>query len=387
MYNWIDTTAMPGPARLPDSAPLLLWGAGEGTRQALCWLAERGQTPRVLGIVDNNPTRQGETFCTHPVVAPARLSKLRREHPGLLVLVTTVSGREAVGAQLDAMGLCPGHDYLQVGTYPLTTPGRLRTLLTAHAAHTVLRPAGGRPARVVHVGPGGFLGMEAALVALGCTVTSVDAFGFNLAYPELGRQAADYAELGRQLPGIATEFGWDTREVASRYRALFSDDFSRLQTDAIDYRHPHRFGELPVANGSMDLICSFAVLEHVRRPAKAARECVRVLSPGGYSLHNILSYDHRSFNPEANLSPIDYLRYAPDEWEAAIRDTFPQNRVLPAHWRRHFGAAGLAEVDYRCLRFHMVDEAERARLHPDWRDLPGTVLGEVECEILSQKVW
>ena len=41
-------------------------------------------------------------------------------------------------------------------------------------------------------------------------------------------------------------------------------------------------GKIPLADNSVDLICSFAVLEHVGEPHKLAKEVQRVLRPGGW---------------------------------------------------------------------------------------------------------
>jgi SAM-dependent methyltransferase len=62
--------------------------------------------------------------------------------------------------------------------------------------------------------------------------------------------------------------------------------------------------ELCLDAGSVDLITSNAVFEHVRDPAMVLRECRRVLREGGL-LHSVIDFrDHRSYTHPAQFVPL-----------------------------------------------------------------------------------
>lgn len=60
---------------------------------------------------------------------------------------------------------------------------------------------------------------------------------------------------------------------------------------------------LPFADHSIAAIECDAVLEHVRHPAKAVAECLRVLRPGGY-MHVVVPFCH-----PFHAYPDDYQRW------------------------------------------------------------------------------
>jgi SAM-dependent methyltransferase len=62
--------------------------------------------------------------------------------------------------------------------------------------------------------------------------------------------------------------------------------------------------------GSVDVVLSNAVLEHVMRPADVAHELARVTRPGGYGVHQVDFRDHRDFS-----HPLEYLLLDEVEFE------------------------------------------------------------------------
>lgn len=62
--------------------------------------------------------------------------------------------------------------------------------------------------------------------------------------------------------------------------------------------------ELPFKDDSFDLVVSFQVLEHVRKPWKVVDECYRVTKKGGYALATV------PFMFPNHSSPSDYYRYS-----------------------------------------------------------------------------
>ncbi len=66
--------------------------------------------------------------------------------------------------------------------------------------------------------------------------------------------------------------------------------------------HEAPLEELPVADDSVDVVFSNAVLEHVTDLDRAFAELYRITRPGGFNLHQVDFRDHRNFD-----RPLEYL--------------------------------------------------------------------------------
>lgn len=151
------------------------------------------------------------------------------------------------------------------------------------------------------------------------------------------------AELGR----VARELGLDEAEAAARLRSGFDPDYLVGWDSA---RHPA---------GSVDVVVSRAVLEHVPPPAIEAwtADFSRILRPGGVMCHVIDNSDHWEHH-DKTLSRIDFLRYEDGLfWRLACRDPQAyQNRLRHSDYlalfRRHGWTAVVDEgtPDEKCLR-------------------------------------
>lgn len=375
MYDWIDEQAIPP---LPAGIQLALFGAGEGSSQFLAWLAENAPGARVLAVADNDPTQQGREYLGLPIIEPAALPGLKAD----LVVVTTVSGREAVGGQLAAMGLLEGKDFVRIGAYPAAGLKNLLPLLEwDRSLGGILREGGA----AVHVGPGGFLGLECGLYALrGMRTTAVDAYSFGLDWPEVTGRRQEYEKTrtaALRLAGNGT-----AEDVGRRWDSLFAERDGRLFLEGIPFRFPHDFSALPVDSASMDLACSFAVLEHVRDPRRCVEELWRVLKPGGVAVQTIVTRDHRSFGKTAGYTPISYRVHSSEEWERINQDRFYQNRLAPWQWRELFAAVGFEERHYHEHGRYVPGGEEYAALHPDFQGWSEDRMSAVDCTLLARKM-
>lgn len=70
-----------------------------------------------------------------------------------------------------------------------------------------------------------------------------------------------------------------------------------------------------VADGSIDIVLSNAVLEHAEGPADVAGELYRITRPGGSGIHQVDFRDHRDFS-----RPLEYLLLGTDEFEAMFAE-------------------------------------------------------------------
>jgi len=131
--------------------------------------------------------------------------------------------------------------------------------------------------------------------------------------------ARDYLDLNRarelfdRLRPLLSERGGRLLEIGSGFGTLVAYALKWGQADAYgiepnpnsvavcsdvlkelhlpNNRVVHAVGEtLPFMSASMDLICSFTVLEHVADPATVLAESVRVLKPGGHLYFSFPNY-------------------------------------------------------------------------------------------------
>ena len=91
--------------------------------------------------------------------------------------------------------------------------------------------------------------------------------------------------------------------------------------------------ELPDEAGEADLVFSFSVLEHVRRPREFLRRAFELTAPGGVHVHTIDLRDHRDFS-----RPLEFLRMTADEYEAANGGS--ENRLRSCEQIELFREAG-----------------------------------------------
>ena len=109
----------------------------------------------------------------------------------------------------------------------------------------------------------------------------------------------------------------------------------------IDYRVTDG-RDLPLESGTVDLIYSISVLEHVREVEHLYREMRRVLRPRGLCSHIIDLRDHH------HREPLDFLRYPDGLWDRMVgRSAGWTNRLRASDHLRLIEAAG--------LRVHLYD--------------------------------
>lgn len=101
--------------------------------------------------------------------------------------------------------------------------------------------------------------------------------------------------------------------------------------------------EMPLPTESVDLICSYTALEHVRYPSMTVYECFRILRPGG-RLVSIIDLGDHSFYGKSKSYPdrvFDCLRYPEWLWNLMRwnRSSYV-NRLRQSDWVRLFTEAG-----------------------------------------------
>ena len=173
-----------------------------------------------------------------------------------------------------------------------------------------LAATGQEPRQVLELGPGDALGTLLAGAARGTTAyTLMDSGDFATRDMAAYRAIASYlADQGRPVP----QARFEDRE------AMLASLGGRYLTGGV----PSLAG---MADGSVDLTLSYAVMEHVPRPDMPAlfRELHRVTAPGGVGFHFVDLSDHLG-------GALNSLRFSERLWEArwfATRSGFYTNRL------------------------------------------------------------
>jgi SAM-dependent methyltransferase len=126
----------------------------------------------------------------------------------------------------------------------------------------------------------------------------------------------------------------------------------RLREQIFHDRSPVSSENLDLPDGSMDVVFSLAVLEHVRRPQVVIDNIYRMTRPGGWCLHAIDLRDHRDFD-----NPLDFLKM--DEPSYLAERPNGENRWRASDFLDAFSAAGFEIVSADLVDGPMVLNAER----------------------------
>jgi SAM-dependent methyltransferase len=156
------------------------------------------------------------------------------------------------------------------------------------------------------------------------------------------------AALEVHLDSIAEACGDPVEKVRQRHRELLRarDVHELLSRAQVDYNAPADARASRLAPGSVDLVYSNSVMEHV--PKSKIRELMgeskRILRPGGLALHNVACNDHYS-NVDRRISAVNYLRYSESQWAKWNNSLLYQNRLRAPEFAELAAAGGL-EVIY-----------------------------------------
>lgn len=103
--------------------------------------------------------------------------------------------------------------------------------------------------------------------------------------------------------------GLEFSEEAQKYAGKRGVTIERKSIEAFSAERPH----------SMDVVCSFQVLEHVSRPGTFLRACVDTLKPGGKLIISVPAFDGftgMAINSTLNLPPHHVSRWSNRSLEA-----------------------------------------------------------------------
>jgi SAM-dependent methyltransferase len=204
-------------------------------------------------------------------------------------------------------------------------------------------PGGVRGRTIVELGPGGEFALEIALIGLGAARTlCIDR---DASY--LPKHAARVTALYER---VAHEYGVQTASASAApfwHPPLSPGQFEYLVGKGIER-------ENGIPPESVDVIASFAVLEHLRRLDVAFAAMYRLLKPGGWMIHKVDLRDHTNFE-----RPLDFLRYPDWLWRWTL---FYENRVRWSEYPPLLAANGFHLAEW--WPTHVLPEEQVAALLP-----------------------
>jgi len=361
-----------------ENKKIILFGAGKGSEEFIALRHQLAPGSSIEAVIDNDASLWGKVFIDQLITSPDRLQEVEFDK----IVVTSISGRDAIAAQLTAFGLRQHDDFILIGRYPCNPTNNFRLLLQHCSGTDFLKDS-----HCLHIGPGGFLGIEALLFSFGAAhIHSIDKFSFAIDFPDVTKEMGQYRALNKSLVELS-ESPQTLRVRQQRFADLFiaASNQTRICTDKIAYHYPVDVCELPFAEHQFDLVLSFAVLEHILDPTTAVRQLARVLRPGGLALHSIITRDHRSFSAIQGFSPFSFRSYPQEEWLAITTRKFPQNRLLPVEWKTIFEQNGFTIEKYQIGERRSLPQEEREQFHCDFHRFSLEELGECDCLIVARK--
>jgi len=235
----------------------------------------------------------------------------------------------------------------------------------ALAAHE--RYASGKARTILELGPGNTLGTALFAAARGVERTWLaDVGDFAIADMALYRDIAHMLEA--EAPGFAARV-----DLADRAGMLKSLNATYLTGGAAS------LAEIP--SGSVDVVLSTAVLEHVRRAEfpRIAAETWRVLRPGGTAFHGVDLMDHLG-------GGLNNLRFSEALWESAFfaNSGFYTNRLRCHEIVAALRAAGFEVALMRIVRWPALPTPRDVFAAP-FRDLPEDELLIANFRVLLRK--
>jgi SAM-dependent methyltransferase len=157
------------------------------------------------------------------------------------------------------------------------------------------------------------------------------------------------AALEPHLEMMAEAGGRHPEDIRTRYRELLQarDLNTLLEWARVEYCAPADTRATGSPPNTADLVYSNSVLEHVPKPIiqSLMKEIVRMLRPGGLTLHNVGCNDHYAF-VDRRISFVNYLRYSEARWNKWNNRLQYQNRLRAPEFLEMAAEAGL-EVIYK----------------------------------------
>jgi SAM-dependent methyltransferase len=250
-----------------------------------------------------------------------------------------------------------------VGDWELKRHGAfIASAIALHARH-----GGGAARTMLELGPGDSVGGALFAAAHGIEHTWLSDVG-DFASRDMTVYRAIAGVIEAETPGFAARI-----DLTDRAHMLASLNATYLTGGTASLAE--------IASGSLDVVLSSAVLEHVRRTefSQLMAETFRVLRPGGTAHHEVDLMDHLG-------GALNNLRFRDGLWEHPLfaDSGFYTNRLRCAEIVAAMRAAGFEAVVTRIARWPEVP-TRRAALAEQFRALPDDELRIANFGVLLRK--
>lgn len=159
-----------------------------------------------------------------------------------------------------------------------------------------------------------------------------------------------------------------------------------LDALGLEYRAPGDASDTGLPAGSVEVVYSNSVLEHIP-PEVLARimgESVRVLVPGGAAVHAVNCGDHYAYF-DRSITQINYLQYSERHWRLWNNDLQYQNRLRAKDFLAAAEAAGFDVVHTKIPTRPECREAIRTlRIAPEFAGYTLEELTPTTCDFVSR---
>lgn len=208
--------------------------------------------------------------------------------------------------------------------------------------------------------------------------------------PEMVRDLADRLQIHVAL--IARESGKPPAEIAAHQQALHQAltrgaSIAVATGNVVDYRAPADAADTALPAGSVDVVFSNSVLEHVPGPVIEAmfREAMRILRPGGIVFHSVNCGDHYAY-ADRTIHQLHYLQFSDDEWQRWNNAFLYQNRLRAKDFTAMARAAGFAiEVDTSRASKERLAQLDAIKVHPQFHRYSREELAITSIDFVGRK--
>lgn len=176
--------------------------------------------------------------------------------------------------------------------------------------------------------------------------------------------------------------------VPSRVLSQADDFVERLsEFYGIRYRAPMDAAHTGLTSGSIDVVLTTSVLEHIPfaqlRPI--LRECHRLMRVGAVMSH-IIDYSDHYAHSDSTITPYNFLRFEDSEWARFNTDLHHQNRGRHADYRSLFEEAGFRILEeWTEQPPDALDQLASVPRAGRFRDMPAAELAPtIGCFILGK---
>jgi SAM-dependent methyltransferase len=212
----------------------------------------------------------------------------------------------------------------------------------------------------------------------------------RLLKPDMTAQLAD--RLQAHLALIATESGKSIDQVETAHAALVQSmsrgmSLARATGNVVDYRAPADASTTTLLSGSVDVVFSNSVLEHVPGSVIEAlfAESMRVLRPGGIMFHSVNCGDHYAYT-DRSIDQLHYLQYSDSEWERWNNEFLYQNRLRAKDFTEMATRAGFVlELDTSRASHERLQQLDAIAVDPSFARYSREQLAITSIDFIARK--